>query len=87
MASRSAFEWFKDEEGTRVGLNRPSNPNNPPFVGNFYSTTFGLNYAPCDHFVLRPELRLDWFDGNGQPFDDGSDDFQSMAGFDAILSF
>lgn len=81
------FEWFKDEEGTRVGLNRASNPNKPPFVGNFYSTTLGLNYTPCDHFVLRPEVRLDWFDGTGQPYDDGSDDFQSMAGFDAILSF
>ena len=25
------FEWFRDEDGTRVGLmNRPANPNNPP---------------------------------------------------------
>lgn len=81
------FEWFRDEEGTRVGLNRPSNPNNPPFTGNFYSATLGLSYAPCSHFIVRPECRFDWFDGQGQPFDDGSDDFQSTAGFDAIWMF
>ncbi len=81
------FEWFKDEEGTRVGLNRPSNPNNPPFVGNFYSATVGLNYTPCDHFMLRPEMRLDWFEGAGNPFDDGSATSQSLMGFDAIYMF
>ena len=40
------FEWFRDEDGTRVGLNRPSNPNNVPFVGNFYSVSAGLNWLP-----------------------------------------
>ena len=81
------FEWFRDEEGTRVGLNRPSNPNKPPFAGNFYSLSFGVNYAPTNYLVFRPELRADWFDGPSasQPFDDGSDDNQFMLGFDAIL--
>lgn len=81
------FEWFKDEEGTRVGLNRPSNPNNPPFIGNFYSTTLGLNYAPCSQFVFRPEMRFDWFDGAASPYDDGRIKSQQMMGFDAIYSF
>ena len=31
------FEWFRDEDGTRVGLNRPSNLNNVPYMGDFYS--------------------------------------------------
>jgi hypothetical protein len=81
------FEWFRDEEGTRVGLNRRSNPNTPPFVGNFYSFSFGANYAPTDYLVFRPELRADWFDGSSanQPFDDGTDDNQFMLGFDVIV--
>ena len=58
------FEWFRDEDGTRVGLNRPSNPNKPPFVGNFFSLTAGLNWTPSTNFTLRPEIRADWFDGN-----------------------
>lgn len=81
------FEWFKDEEGTRVGLARPSNPNTPPFIGDFYSISAGLNWKPCGNFIVRPEMRFDWFDGNAQPFDDGSDDSQVLLGFDAIVMF
>ena len=81
------FEWFRDEEGTRVGLNRASNPNTPPFAGNFFSLSFGANYSPADYIVFRPELRADWFDGPSafQPFDDGTDDSQFMLGFDVIV--
>ncbi|QDS89737.1 hypothetical protein EC9_39370 [Rosistilla ulvae] len=81
------FEWFRDEEGTRVGLNRSSNPNNPPFVGDFYSLSAGLNLAVSKSLTIRPELRADWFDGTAvrQPFDDGNDDNQFMLGIDAIL--
>ena len=81
------FEWFRDEDGTRVGLNRPSNPNSPPFIGNFYSFSFGVNYAPTDNLIFRPELRADWFDGAPvfQPFEDGTDDNQFMLGLDVIL--
>jgi outer membrane receptor for ferrienterochelin and colicin len=83
------FEWFRDEEGTRVGLNRASNPNVPPLTGNFYSVTLGLNYQATENLTLRPELRGDWYDGTAatQPFDDGTDDSQFMLGFDAILLF
>ncbi|WP_417730378.1 outer membrane beta-barrel protein [Rosistilla oblonga] len=81
------FEWFRDEEGTRVGLNRPSNPNNPPFVGDFYSLSAGFNMAVSKNLTIRPELRADWFDGTAasQPFDDGNDDNQFMLGIDAIF--
>ena len=83
------FEWFRDEDGTRVGLNRPSNPNKVPFVGNFYSVTAGLNRLPTDNLIVRPEIRYDWF-GNSQPrlpFDDGTEDSQLLLGIDAILVF
>lgn len=85
------FEWFRDEEGTRVGLNRPSNPNVPPFPGNVYSLSAGVNWAPTDNFVLRPEIRADWYDGNvnapQDPYGDGDDASQLMLGFDAIFLF
>jgi hypothetical protein len=83
------FEWFRDEEGTRVGLNRPSNPNDPPFEGNFYSLSAGVNWTPTYNFILRPELRADWYNGAAvvQPYDDGADDTQFMLGLDAILLF
>ena len=81
------FEWFRDEEGTRIGLNRPSNPNNPPLPGSYYSLSFGANYAPTNCFVFRPELRADWYDGDAafRPYADGTDDNQFMLGFDVIL--
>ena len=83
------FEWFRDEDGTRVGLNRATNPNNPPFAGDFYSLTFGLNWTPTTDLVIRPELRADWYDGNAavNPFADGVDDSQFMISCDAILQF
>lgn len=81
------FEWFRDEDGTRVGLNRPSNPNIPPLAGNYYSLSAGVNYAPTNYLTFRPELRADWFDGPDvtQPFDDGTDDSQFMFGLDVII--
>lgn len=80
------FEWFRDDDGTRVGLNRSSNPNTPPFIGNFYSLSFGVNYAPTSNLVFRPELRADWFEGSSSlPFNDGAKDNQFMLGFDVIL--
>ena len=83
------FEWFRDEDGTRVGLNRPSNPNNVPFVGNFYSVAAGVNWMPTSNLTLRPEIRADWYDGNQpvQPFNDGIDSSQLLLGVDAILVF
>jgi hypothetical protein len=83
------FEWFNDEDGTRVGLNRPSNPNNPPFVGNFFSLSAGLNWMPTANWTVRPEIRADWFDGAQpiQPFDDGASSNQFLLGVDAIFIF
>ena len=83
------FEWFRDEEGTRVGLNRPSNPNKPSFIGNFYSLSLGVNWTPMENLIIRPELRADWTDvaSANLPFDDGNDDSQFMLGLDAIARF
>ena len=83
------FEWFRDEDGTRVGLNRPSNPNNVPFVGNFYSVSAGVNWSPTSNLMVRPEIRYDWFNGDQpvQPFNDGISSSQLLLAMDAILQF
>ena len=81
------FEWFRDEEGTRVGLNRPSNPNNPPFVGNFWSLSAGVNWTPTTNLIVRPELRWDGFDGTGLPYADGAKDNQLLLAADVIWRF
>jgi len=83
------FEWFRDEDGTRVGLNRTRNFNNPPFAGNVYSLSAGVNWTATRNLVIRPELRADWYDGNAArlPYQDGNNSSQFMLGFDAILQF
>ena len=83
------FEWFRDEDGTRVVLNRPSNPNKEPFVGNFCSLSAGLNCVPTSNFTVRPDIRADWLDGDQprQPFNDGTNNSELLLGFDVILWF
>jgi hypothetical protein len=89
------FEWFRDDDGVRVGGIRPGNPLpvsgvDPGFAGNFYALTAGLNWTPHANVTVRPEIRYDWYDGNadpngGQPFDDGSRTDQFLYGVDLIL--
>jgi hypothetical protein len=87
LALGARMEWFRDDDGVRIGLNRPSNPNKPPFVGSLYSLSGGFNWTPGNALVIRPEVRWDWFEGAGLPFEDGADDSQFVIGADAIWSF
>jgi hypothetical protein len=83
------FEWFDDIDGTRVGLNRPSNPNHVPLPGNYFSLTLGPNWVPTRNFLMRPAFRWDFFSGRSsvRPFNDGVSTNQTMLGFDAIQKF
>ncbi len=83
------LEWFHDQDGTRLGLNRPSNPNKPPFGGQVYSASLGVNWTPHPNFILRPEVRSDWYDPNfgGLPYDDGTKSHQFLIGMDGIVKF
>jgi len=85
------FEWFQDTDGTRVGLNRPSNPNHVPLPGNFYSLTIGPNWTPTGNFIMRPAFRWDFFGGPyggpRAPYNDGISNQQTMLGFDMIQRF
>ena len=83
------FEWFDDIDGTRVGLNRPSNPNHVPLPGNYFSLTLGPNWVPTGNIIVRPAFRWDFFSGRSgvNPFNDGVSTNQTMLGFDAIQKF
>jgi hypothetical protein len=76
------IEWFRDEDGVRVVAGN---------AGSYYEATLGLNYKPHANFLLRPELRWDWYEGrvanDNHPFNDGRSDSQLAAGFDAIFTF
>lgn len=87
LKAGTRLEWFRDEDGTRVGLNRPNNPNKRPFASHFFSGTIGLNYAPVRNVILRPEARYD-VQGGGRPaFDDGAKKNQFTLGIDVIVAF
>jgi len=85
------FEWFQDTDGTRVGLNRVSNPNHVPLPGNYYSLTLGANWSPTGNFLMRPAFRWDFmggpYGGSRRPFNDGASNQQTMLGFDLIQKF
>ncbi len=82
------YEYFHDPSGF-AAAERWGNPNfgpNPlnnlggPYHGNFQSLVWGLNWRPGGslNVNIRPEIRYDWFNGSGQPFDAGTKDHQIM---------
>jgi len=82
------FEWFRDEEGTRVGVNnRPANPNNPPLPGNYFAISLGMNFLPTANLTIRPEARYDAVNGPSLPYADGTKKYQMLLGLDAIMRF
>lgn len=89
-------EWFRDQEGFRVGgFQEPRGlPNiRSGYEGSFYEITLGANYRYSANTVIRPYVRFDWFSGtalNGPgtlPFDDGTGNSQTLLGFDVITLY
>jgi len=83
-------EWFRDDDGARVTGLRPGNTiAGESFAGHFFDVAVGLNWTPTANFIVRPELRYDWFDGDSlgglRPYADGTRDDQWVAGFDVIF--
>lgn len=79
-------DWFLDEDGARIGVNGAG-------AGDYYAATLGLNWQPRRAICVRPEVRWDWFSGDGRPFDSrdggqsGTDVHQFTTSLDVILSF
>ena len=94
------FEWFRDNNGYRV-LNPIRNaifggPYGSGYAGNFWQVTWGLNWKPNRNWIIRPELRYDWYSPDNMkgplPFGkitSGSGDQygQLYGGCDAIWQF
>jgi hypothetical protein len=67
-------EWFRDNNGTRVfypirNALTGGAPAAGGFAGNFWALTWGLNWFPRANWMVRPELRYDWYtpDAYGSP--------------------
>lgn len=81
-------EWFRDNDGTRVLGVRPGNPYGGGSAGNFYAISLGLNWTQHPNLTVRPEVRWDWFDGEGTlPYDDTTKDSQFLAALDVIFTW
>ncbi|MCP4191124.1 MAG: outer membrane beta-barrel protein [Pirellulaceae bacterium] len=80
------IEWFCDEDGQRVNVNGAG-------PGSFYEGTLGINWEPHGNIRIRPEVRWDWFTGQGRPFDSrnggmtGTSVHQFTGGLDVLLIF
>ncbi len=73
------FEWFRDDDGTRVITGLPA---------DYYQMSWGLNYAPSDRLRIRPSLRWDWTGTRGaRPFIDGTRDDQLILDCDVLIMF
>lgn len=90
------MEWFRDDDGARVAAVGNANPAGVGgFAGDFYGLSFGVNWLPIENFVMRPEMRWDWFDPAAgiaaRPWNDdgavGRNGSQFTAGVDGILSW
>jgi len=92
------FEWFRDNNGYRVinplrNFLFGQNPVYGGYTGNFWALTWGLNYKPNKNWIVRPELRYDWFTPdqgglpNGMPFGRGDQLGQLYGGCDVIWQF
>ena len=97
------YEWFSDDDGTRVAQLLPDDAHTLPIAGvptHWQDITLGLNYKPHANVVIRPEARFDWADPlvddpdysvgpeNGEgPYDDFSDRSQFTLGTDVIVTY
>ena len=74
------FEWFRDEQGVRVGKGSNS----------YFEITAGVNWNPLEWLMLRPEVRYDWSTHNNAYPDDPYNTYRSnqfLLSADAIITF
>ena len=73
------YEWFSDQDATRVNTTRAS---------DYFAATIGFNWTPTDCITVRPSLRWDWVDTTGYyPFADGTEHDQILIDCDVIWRF
>lgn len=82
------MDIFRDPGGFVAGV-RNGNPNTGPYNGTFWVLNAGLNWSPngSKNLMIRPEVRYDWFGGQGDPFDAGRRDNMFLAVLGAYYLF
>lgn len=89
------YEWFADNDGTRVrGYGYPHGvafQPIPPFRAAWNDVAIGMNYRPHRNILLRCETRWDWADPFGAstayPFDNQTQRNQFLFDTDLIIQF
>jgi hypothetical protein len=89
------YDYYNDEEGVTLGgLRYGGQPGGNPLpmpsgnAGAVQAISAGVNWTPRANLRLRPELRWDWYSGQGQPlFNDRTQNNQFSAALDAIVLF
>ena len=92
------YEWVQDNAGSRIaGIGNVLGTDKgwgglPGFAGSFSDLSLGVNYRLNPNFILRPEVRWDWYSGNpnpaGQlPFGDLAHSTQFTTGLDLVATF
>jgi hypothetical protein len=89
------YDYYNDEQGiTLGGLRYGGQPGGNPLplpsgnAGAVQAISAGVNWTPNANFRLRPELRWDWYNGQGLPlFDDRTKNSQFTAAVDAIIQY
>jgi hypothetical protein len=92
------YEWVRDNDGSRVAgignvlLTDKGWDGKPGCAGAYNDLSLGLNWRPHPNFVLRPEVRWDWYDGVenafGQlPYGNHLERQQFLADMDLIITF
>jgi hypothetical protein len=102
LSANMRVEWMRDDDGVRIAGPASVIPplrtwNGAGYAGDFYNLTCGLNWRPHPNFLVRPELRWDWYDGPPSlsrnpatpalPFGGGLSDDQFTFGIDAIFTY
>ncbi len=93
------FEWFRDEDHSRIGVPVEYNPGGPVLRGgNYFALTAGMNCFLTSNIWLRPEIRWDWSDVRGsatvpggdptiRAFGDRTDGSQITLASDLVIAF
>jgi hypothetical protein len=79
------LEWFRDDDGTRVGL-PARKPALTGHAANYYAATVGANWKPRPWLNLRPSVRYDISDG-WSAFDAGQSERQLLVSADVVVTF
>ncbi|MDZ7615989.1 MAG: porin [Patescibacteria group bacterium] len=93
-------EWLRDADGTRV-----AGVGNMPwaagrawdgagYAGDFYEVTLGVQWRPRPNWLIRPEVRWDWYDGpdsalagQERPFGGGNRSNQTTFATDVVFTY